>query len=267
MAPRLVVASTAPRRSSPRQRGFCVSAGTIFDGGDRQCRCDRQIDVEDHPPVGELGEETADEDADRGARASDCSPGGERLRPLVPVERRHDDRKRCRREHCCTEALARAGCEQSGRRARRGRRERRCGEDAEAGQEHPPTPEQVGGAAAEEEQASEDERVAGDRPADAGARELKVFREARQRDVHGRDVEDDHQLGDEHDEQEDATALAARADRGCLGVAVAVLCRDAWPPCSSGLTAMCGSRALISGSFSRVSGYEFTLALRAVGRK
>ena len=39
-------------------------------------------------------------------------------------------------------------------------------------------------------------------------RELKVFREARQRDVHGRDVEDDHQLGDEQDEQEDATALA-----------------------------------------------------------
>ncbi len=180
--------------------------GHDLQGGDRECRCDRQIDVEDHPPVGELGEETADEHADCGARASDCSPGGERFRPLVPVERRHDDRKRCRREQCCTETLARAGCKQSGRRARRGRRERRHGEDAEAGQEHPAAPEQIGGAAAEEEQASEDERVAGDGPADARAAELKVFREARQRDVHGRDVEDDHQLGDEHDEQEDATA-------------------------------------------------------------
>ena len=143
--------------------------GHDLHGGDRQCRCDRQIDVEDHPPVAELGEETADEDADRGARASDCSPGGERFRPLVPLERRHDDRERCRREHRCTESLARAGCEQGGRRARHGRRERRRGEDAEAGQEHPPTPEQIGGAAAEEEQASEDERVAGDRPADARA--------------------------------------------------------------------------------------------------
>ena len=86
--------------------------------GDRECRCDRQIDVEDHPPVAELGEDAADEDADRGARASDCSPGGERLRPLVPVERRHDDRERGGREHRGTEALARAGREQGGRRAR-----------------------------------------------------------------------------------------------------------------------------------------------------
>ena len=114
------------------------------------------------------------------------------------------------------EALARAGCEEGSRRARHGRRERRCGEDAEAGQEHPPTPEQVGGAAAEEEQASEDERVAGDRPADVGAAELKVFREARQRDVHGRDVEDDHQLGDEQDEQEDAAALAGGRRTGSI---------------------------------------------------
>ena len=149
--------------------------GHDLDRGDRECRCDRQIDVEDHPPVAELGEEAADEDADRGARASDCSPGGERLRPLAALERRHDDRQRRRREQRGTETLARAGCEQGGRRARHRRRERRCGEDAEAGQEHPPTPEQIGGAAPEEEQASEDERVAGDRPADVGAVSWRSF--------------------------------------------------------------------------------------------
>ena len=48
--------------------------------GDEQRRGDGEVDVEDHPPVGELGEDAADEDADRRAGAADCAPGGERLR-------------------------------------------------------------------------------------------------------------------------------------------------------------------------------------------
>ncbi len=76
------------------------------------------------------------------------------------------------------------------------------GEDAEACQEQAAAPEQVGGAAAEEQEAAEDERVARDRPADLRAAELQILREARQGDVHGGDVEDDHQLRDEKHEQE-----------------------------------------------------------------
>src|SRR5207248_9005914 len=49
--------------------------------GNREQRGDRKIDVEDHPPVAELGEDAADEDTDGGACASDCSPGGEGLSP------------------------------------------------------------------------------------------------------------------------------------------------------------------------------------------
>src|SRR4051794_6429690 len=48
--------------------------GYDLDDGGREYDCQRQIDVEDHPPVAELGEQSADEDADRGTRASDCSP-------------------------------------------------------------------------------------------------------------------------------------------------------------------------------------------------
>src|SRR6266508_1170002 len=105
---------------SPAWR-LCIG-GHDLQGGDRQCRCDRQIDVEDHPPVAELGEDAADEDAECGACASDCSPGGERFRPLVSLEGRHDDRKRCRREHRGTKTLACAGCEEGSRCARYGRR-------------------------------------------------------------------------------------------------------------------------------------------------
>ena len=97
---------------------------------------------------------------------------------------------------------------------------------AEAGQEHAPASEQIGGPATEEEQAAEDERVAGDGPADAGAAELEVAREARQRDVHGRDVEDDHQLGDQQDGEEDAPALASLGV-GSMRVAVPGVVADA----------------------------------------
>jgi hypothetical protein len=71
------------------------------------------------------------------------------------------------------------------------------GEDAEAGQEHPASSEQVCGAAAEEQEAAEDQGVAGDRPADRRAAHAQVTGEARQRDVHGGDVEDHHQLRDQ----------------------------------------------------------------------
>ena len=50
-----------------------------LQGGDEQRCGDGEVDVEDRPPVGELGEDAADEDADRRARSADCAPSGERL--------------------------------------------------------------------------------------------------------------------------------------------------------------------------------------------
>ena len=82
--------------------------------GDRERDRDGEIDEEDHPPVGELGEQAAGEDADRRARAADCAPGGERLRLRVAVEAGRDDRERRGGEHRGAEALARAGREQRG---------------------------------------------------------------------------------------------------------------------------------------------------------
>ena len=130
---------------------------------------DGQVDEEDQPPVDELGEHAAEEDAERGAGAADGAPGGERLRAGRPVEGAGDDRERGGREHRGAEALAGAGGEQRGRRAGHRRGEGRGGEDAEAGEEHAAAAEQVGGAAAEQEQAAEDERVGRDRPADRRA--------------------------------------------------------------------------------------------------
>ena len=85
--------------------------GDDLQRGDRECRCDGEIDVEDQAPV-ELGQEAADEHADRGTSAADRAPGGESLRPLGALEGGHDDRKRSRGEHRCAESLTRASGEQ-----------------------------------------------------------------------------------------------------------------------------------------------------------
>ena len=203
------MARAAPARSRPRQRGFCVSAGTTFRAATSSDCGDGQVDVEDRPPVGELGEDAADEDADRRARSADRAPGGERLRALRAVEGGGDDRERRRGEDRGAEPLARAGGEEHRRASGHRRGERGSGEDAEAGQEHAAAAEEVGGAAAEEQEASEDQRVARDRPADLRAAQLQVGRDVRQRDVHGGDVEDDHQLRDEQHRQKPAMRRAA----------------------------------------------------------
>ena len=103
-------------------------------------------------------------------------------------------------------------------------------------------PTRSASAAAEEEQAAEDERVARDRPADRRSTQLQIAGEARQGDVHGRDVEDHHQLGDEQDAEENGAASAggrrglarsmfvvAGGRRRAVVVVVVVLSRDAWP--------------------------------------
>ena len=84
----------------------------------------------------------------------------------------------------------------------------RGGEDDEPGEEHAAATEQVGGATTEEQEAAEDQRVARDRPADARAAEVQVGGDVRQGDVHGRDVEDDHQLRDEQHREEPAIRRA-----------------------------------------------------------
>ena len=109
------MASAAPRRSRPRQRGFSVSAGHELAGGDRERGGDGEVDEEDQPPVDELGQHAAEEDAERSARTADRTPGGERLRASRPVEGARDDRERGRGEHRGPDALAGTSGEERGR--------------------------------------------------------------------------------------------------------------------------------------------------------
>jgi hypothetical protein len=65
----------------------------------RDASSDRQVDEEDRAPVGNLGEDAAEQDADGGAGAADCVLVAERSRPLRAPEARRDDRQRCWRQH------------------------------------------------------------------------------------------------------------------------------------------------------------------------
>ena len=79
-------------------------------------------------------------------------------------------------------------------------------EAAEADDEHPLAADEVGDAAAEQQQAAEGQRVRGDDPLAVGVADAEVVLRGRQRDVHDRRVEDDHQLGDGDDAQRQPAA-------------------------------------------------------------
>ena len=67
-------------------------------------------------------------------------------------------------------------------------------EDDEAGDEQPSSAEEIGGAAAEQQEASEEQRVGADHPLEVLLRETEVDLDRGKRDVHDRDVQDDHEL-------------------------------------------------------------------------
>ena len=77
--------------------------------------------------------------------------------------------------------------------------ERGGGEDGQARHEHAPTPKQVGGPAAEEQEAPEGQTVGGDHPLQIGLGEVELHADGGQGHVDDREVHDGHEVG--HDQQ------------------------------------------------------------------
>ena len=96
--PRLAVASSAPRRSRPRHCGRADVGG--HDPASRATAtrdADGQVDEEDRPPVDELGERAAEQDADRRRRRRRRRPRRRApSRGRGPCEGGRDDRQRGR---------------------------------------------------------------------------------------------------------------------------------------------------------------------------
>ena len=87
------------------------------------------------------------------------------------------------------------------------------GEDAEADHEHPPPPEQVGERAGRQQQRGERQRVGVDDPLQVGEAGVQVALDVGQRDVHDRDVEQQHEGRHADGDQRPALTVAHGARR------------------------------------------------------
>ena len=185
-------------------------------GRDQDERAHRDIDEEDPLPAQVLGENAAEEDAGRGARAAERAPDPERLVPLGALgEGGRHDRECRRRDDRGAEALQRACADQHGRTAESVREpagERAEGEDDQPDNEDPPSAEQVGHSAAQQEEASEGDRVRDDHPFDRLLGDVQVGLDRRDRDIDDRNVEDRHEERSSDDRENQP---AARVRFGC----------------------------------------------------
>ena len=160
--------------------------------GDRD-QPDRHVDVEDRAPADVLGEQAADQRADRERERRDTRPDADRRAALARRERGRDDRERGRVHQRGAGALDDAGADQEPRARRERAGERGAAEDRQADDEDAPAPEQVGQLAAGEHQRGECERVAGDDPLELREPGPELTLDRGQRHVHDRVVEHDHE--------------------------------------------------------------------------
>jgi hypothetical protein len=125
-----------------------------------------------------------------------------------------DQRQRGRRDHRAAGALDRPRGKQPPRAGGEPAEQRCRGKQQQPGDEHPPPAKDVTGAAAEQEQASEGDRVGVHDPFQAGSGEAKRPLDVREGDVHDGPIEHDHELGGGDDQQGQAEAAANAAGRG-----------------------------------------------------
>jgi hypothetical protein len=147
------------------------------------------------PPRGVGDEQAAGDQAECAADAA--HRGVHAHRPVAARargERRGDQRQRGGRDDRTARALDDPGCQQPGLRGGEPAGERRGREQHQARHEHPAPSEQVTGAAAEQQQTAERQRVRVDHPLQAAARESECRLNMRQRDVDDGRVQNDHQL-------------------------------------------------------------------------
>jgi hypothetical protein len=169
----------------------------------------RHVDPQHPLPAEAIGEDAAEQHSCGAAGARDRTPGPERLVALGAVaEGVHDDRQRGGGDDRRAQALGGAGGDQLALVRGESGQQRGERDDSEAGEEDPPATQQVGHAAAEEQEAAEGQHVGVDDPGEVLLGEVQPLADRGQGDVHDRRVENDDELGEaEQREGDPATAL------------------------------------------------------------
>ena len=168
------------------------------EGDDHGADGDRQVEEEDRAPGDVLGQRAADRRPDRERQRRDAGPQADRLAALSGRERRRDDRQGAGHHERAADALERAARDEPFLSRREADQRARAGEHDHAEQEHPAAAEDVAEPAARDEQHRERQRVRVDGPLERRDRRAEVVLDRRQRDVHDRVVEHDHEQREAH---------------------------------------------------------------------
>ena len=203
----------------------------------------RHVDEEDPTPADPLGDHTADQRADRQGQRGDPRPDPDCGAAQPWREGCGDDRERRRVHQRRADALDGAGGDQRRRAAGEPAPERRAGEDHEARDEDRAPAEQVGELAAREQEHAERQRVGVHDPLELGHRDAEVGADRRQRHVHHRVVEHDHEQAERNRDQRPPLPVLIREEP----------CPHRYPPSSPPACSRWASSVHICGRIGHLS--------------
>ena len=169
-------------------------------------------------PVEQVGQDPAEEHADAAPARGDEAEDAHRLGALGRLgEQVHRQGESDSGDDGAAEALHGPRPDQEALRGREAAADRGDREERDADQEEPAVPEEVAEPAAEQEEAAEGEQIGVYHPGQRGLGEVQVLSDRRQRDVHDRRVEHDHQRGEaQHVEREPALPAVLFVHLACL---------------------------------------------------
>ena len=186
-------------------------------GQQQDSQTDWNVDQEDRWPAERLREDSSEQHAAGRADATDRAPDPKRAIAFAAFgKRRGDDRETRRRDDRSTEALDGARCDQQAARGGQCAGERGEREQRRAADEHASAAEQIRGASPQHQKPGKCQRVGVDDPLQPGGREMQPATDRRQRDVDDRDVEDHHELGEAHEDQQHPGAIAGASANATL---------------------------------------------------
>ena len=166
---------------------------TLSMRDDERERADRDVHEEHPAPAERVGDDSAEErpgrDGESDRRAPDCDRAG----ALGPGVLRADQRERRCEQRGAADALERACDVERQDVPRDAAQERGDAEDDDADREDEPAPVAVGERAGREDERGERHRVRVDDPLQARQARVQLRLNARQRDIHDRDVDEQHE--------------------------------------------------------------------------
>ena len=177
------------------------------DRGRRHDQGHRHVDPEAPAPRGVLREQAADDQADRGTAAGQCSEHAERLGALLRLgERDRHDGQGGGRHQGREGTLEGTRGEQQLLVGRQPTDRRGTGEPDQTDDERALAPGVVGDPPTQQQQCAEGEGVRRHHPLPVGVADAEVLLCRGQGDVHDRRIEDDHQLRGREDDQRPPSA-------------------------------------------------------------